>query len=118
MPKRDPRSQVQQALEAQRKEFIKKFGREPGPNDPLLFDPDADTPQSYPEERLRQEMVEAMLEAEMPGHLIYAYSKTGLLVNEHGYRNMSSADRREYDAAIAEYHKMTPEQQKEGVKAA
>jgi hypothetical protein len=33
------------AIEAQRRYFEEKFGRPPGPGDPLFFDPDADEPQ-------------------------------------------------------------------------
>ena len=36
---------VVSALERQREAFRRKFGREPGPSDPLFFDPDIDTPQ-------------------------------------------------------------------------
>src|SRR5262245_6071291 len=38
---------VQEALKRQRQLFIERFGREPGPKDPVFFDPDAegDTPQ-------------------------------------------------------------------------
>jgi hypothetical protein len=35
---------VHDALLKQRKAFIEKFGREPGPNDPVFFDPDKDIP--------------------------------------------------------------------------
>jgi hypothetical protein len=35
---------VYEALLEQRKAFIDKFGREPGPNDPVFFDPDKDVP--------------------------------------------------------------------------
>jgi hypothetical protein len=35
---------LQEALEAQRAAFTAKFGREPGPHDPIFFDPDADVP--------------------------------------------------------------------------
>jgi hypothetical protein len=31
-------------LEDARRAVIEKFGREPGPYDPVFFDPDADTP--------------------------------------------------------------------------
>ena len=36
--------QTRDALNEQRQAFIKNFGREPGPDDPIFFDPDADTP--------------------------------------------------------------------------
>jgi hypothetical protein len=35
---------VYEALLDQRKAFIDKFGREPGPGDPVIFDPDKDVP--------------------------------------------------------------------------
>jgi hypothetical protein len=35
---------MRDALLEQREAFIKKFGWEPGPGDPVFFDPDADTP--------------------------------------------------------------------------
>jgi hypothetical protein len=35
---------VHEALLEQRKAFIEKFGREPGPTDPVFFDPDKDVP--------------------------------------------------------------------------
>jgi hypothetical protein len=42
---------VHSALLEQRAAFVEKFGREPGPNDPVFFDPDADTPQPFPCEK-------------------------------------------------------------------
>jgi hypothetical protein len=36
--------QIMEALKTQRKAFRKKFGRDPGPGDPMFFDPDEDTP--------------------------------------------------------------------------
>jgi len=44
--------EIEEDLNEQRKKFIEKFGREPCPDDPLFFDPDADTPQPYPEKKL------------------------------------------------------------------
>jgi hypothetical protein len=47
---------------------------------------------------------------------VYAYQKTGFIVDEAGYKNMSPEDRAEYDAAIDEYfaiedaHKKGPKQ--------
>ena len=41
--KMDP--ELTRAMKNQLRAFKKKFGREPGPNDPVFFDPDADTPQ-------------------------------------------------------------------------
>jgi hypothetical protein len=44
--------------------------------------------------------------------LVYAYQRTGFIVNEIGYKNMSPDDRAEYDAAIDEYFAMEDAQEK------
>jgi hypothetical protein len=49
-------------LKGQREAFEEKFGRPPGPEDPLFFDPTADTPQPIPPEKI------AALEAMMAEH--------------------------------------------------
>jgi hypothetical protein len=95
---------VAETMRKHREAFIKKkFGREPRPDDPVFFDPDYDTPVALSEEKLRAQALKAMQAAGMPLHLVFAYAKTGFLVNERGYKNMSPADRAEYDAAIEEY---------------
>ena len=40
------------ALKAQKELFVKKFGREPGPSDPVFFDPDSDVPIPMSEEKI------------------------------------------------------------------
>ena len=55
--------QVQRIMEEQMKAFRKKFGRSPGPNDPVFFDPDADSPQPISEAKLRRVIVHAAQEA-------------------------------------------------------
>jgi hypothetical protein len=95
-----------EALREQRQAFIEKFGREPGPDDPVIFDPDADAPVPLSEEKVRAAMLEAMQAAEIPLQLVYAYAKTGFIVGEDGYKNMGLADRAAYNAAIEEYFSM------------
>jgi hypothetical protein len=50
-------------VERQLQAFREKFGREPGPDDPLFFDPDADTPQPFSLERSIEESARAMVAA-------------------------------------------------------
>jgi hypothetical protein len=45
------------SLEAMRRTFVEKFGREPGPDDPVMFDPEAPGPEPVP---LSQEKIDAM----------------------------------------------------------
>jgi hypothetical protein len=104
--------EAEQALEDQTKAFIAKFGRAPGPNDPIFFDPDSDVPRPYPEEKLKAEMLAAMRDAGIPPQFIYAYERTGVFVNENGYKSLSPADRREYNASIDEYFRLEKEAKK------
>jgi hypothetical protein len=51
--------ELHDAMLAQREAFRRKFGRDPGPNDPVFFDPDADTPLPISQQRIESELVEA-----------------------------------------------------------
>jgi hypothetical protein len=48
-------------------------------------------------------MIAAMRVAGIPPQFIYAYERTGFLLLEEGYKNLSPEDKTEYDAAIDEY---------------
>ena len=98
-----------EALERQRRAFVAKFGREPGPSDPLFFDPEADTPQQLTEGYVAKATLDTMRKAGTRPELVYAYQKTGLIVSKAGYENMTPEDRAEYDAAIDEYFRLEKE---------
>jgi hypothetical protein len=85
---------------------------EPGPDDPLIFDPDVDSPVAISKEKLCAQTLEGM-QAGSPPHLVFAYAKTGFMPSDAGYKNMPQADRATYDAAVAEYFAIV-EAQKEG----
>lgn len=104
MPKMPP--EMERVLKTARKRFIRKFGREPGPGDPLIFDEDADTQQQTDQQSVEAAMLDAMLRSGTPPSLIYAFRKTGRIVGEEGYRKLSPAERREWDAAIDEYYEL------------
>ena len=53
--------------------------------------------------KIKRDMIALMRSAGISPELIYAYERTGFLLNEAGYKNLSADDRAEYDAAIAEY---------------
>ena len=57
--------ELAQMLQENRDRFIEKFGRKPGPKDPLFFDPDSDSPEPVPytEDRLRQLLTDACKKA-------------------------------------------------------
>ncbi len=95
-----------EAIQQQIAAFRKKFGREPGPNDPIFFDPDADTPQPYPEEKFRREWNEVMDEAVRTGgirpELAYAAKKTGFIVTASNKEKLTRQQLKEWDDAVQE----------------
>ena len=78
--------EVHAVLLQQQEAFRKKFGRDPGPGDPMFFDPDADepTPMSMSDEEYDNEVLEAMRKAGAPPQFLHAYRKTGLIGVEYG----------------------------------
>ena len=66
---------VYEALSAQRKAFIDKFGREPGPCDPVFFDPDKDVPTPLDAERLDADLEKALQDAGIDPEKAVAFRK-------------------------------------------
>lgn len=65
-----------QVLKGQLQAFHEKFGRGPGPNDPVFFDPDYDTPTPWTEEKLTAEITEAARKAGVnPARLLELFRK-------------------------------------------
>jgi hypothetical protein len=56
---------VYEALLKQRRAFIDKFGREPGPDDPVFFDPDKDVPSPIGAERMGADLEKALRGADI-----------------------------------------------------
>ena len=52
-----------EAIVQQLKLFKEKFGREPGPKDPIFFDPDCDVPTPLSEAKLKRGLIEAARKA-------------------------------------------------------
>jgi hypothetical protein len=91
------------ALEAQVRRFEEKFGRPPGPDDPLFFDPDADEPQPVSLTGLETETVAVLEAAGICPAWIYAYQHTdGLLPRSDG-SFASARDQAEWDEVISRY---------------
>ncbi len=50
-------------MKKQLRSFRKKFGREPGPGDPVFFDPDAESPVPISEVKFETEVIKAARKA-------------------------------------------------------
>jgi hypothetical protein len=97
---------TEKLMRKQRKLFIRKFGREPTESDPVFFDEKANAPEPMKEGEFDSMMVSAMRAAGTDPLLVYVYQKTGFILNEQGYKNLSREDRAEYEAAVEEYYAM------------
>jgi hypothetical protein len=94
------------ALEAQVRRFEEKFGRPPGPDDPLFFDPDAAAPQPVSLTGMETQTV-AMLEAAgISPAWIYAYQHTGGLLPRPDGTFTTTDDQAEWDEVISRYLRM------------
>jgi len=71
-----------EGIQKQFQRFTEKFGRPPGPEDPIFFDPSADEPRPVIDEVMDQHMLEAMHKAGVRPEMIYAYQKTGRIVTQ------------------------------------
>jgi hypothetical protein len=88
--------EMKTVLGQQRQKFLEKYGREPGPTDPVFFD-------LPPLEHVEHALVEGMKEAGLDPAFIYAFEKTGLLVTEQNQHLIPEKDLDEWDEAIREY---------------
>ncbi len=98
---------VQSLIEEQLGLFREKFGRDPRRGEPLFFDPAAAVPRRLQLEPMEADIVKLMRQAKVHPRLIYAFEKTGRLLTESNRKNLSKADLAEWDAALAEYDRIS-----------
>lgn len=97
--------ELQTILLAQRDAFRQKFGREPGPDDPVFFDPAADRPAPMNDEVVDQWLLEALQKAGVDRALIHAYQKTGRLVTVDNKRFLTKRELKEWTDAVLEWRR-------------
>jgi hypothetical protein len=90
-------------LDQQRVAFVQKFGREPGPGDPILFDPNADQPTPFSEDQLNRSMTEGLLLMQVPHRFIYGFLKSGIFLTEANHKHVDPSAREAWDQALDEY---------------
>jgi hypothetical protein len=98
-----------EAITEQKRLFREKFGREPGPEDPLFFNPESPVPEFLSiesQEATWRALVQAAGESGMDPAMVYAMNKTGRIVTDQNLRFLSDADLREWNDAVGEYRQM------------
>jgi hypothetical protein len=102
------RPEVHEVLKDQERAFVAKFGREMGPDDPIFFDPNADTPQPMETDspEMRREFGEAAKNAGIPEELIYATNKTGIILTAENRDLLPDNQVKEFEDAVREYREM------------
>jgi hypothetical protein len=96
-------------LRAQVERFAETFGRPPGPDNPLFFDPDADEPQPMRLPDLERHTVQMLEAVELSPAWIYAYQHTAGLLPRPDSGFASEHDRSEWEEAIARYLRLHPD---------
>jgi len=102
---------IQDALAAQREAFRAKFGREPRPEDPILFDPEADEPTPFDDRRWTGQMTRVAAAAEAIGlHPAYieAWAEVGYVVTDANRHLFSAAQVDAYLQAVARHMEADP----------
>jgi hypothetical protein len=101
------------AIERESEAFQRKFGRKQGPNDPLFFDRNADTPQPVKEEELArgQEVLLTVLE-KLGAHPApcYAGRKCDFVVTTRSIHMIDDGQVEEWEAAIREWEELSGEE--------
>lgn len=97
------------AIKGQLHAFEMKFGRPPGPNDPIFFEPDLDVPTPISAQKIEDQMVTTMAIAGIPAYLIWGHMKTGLIPTEDNRHLMSADAKRDWKRAMREYDRDQPD---------
>jgi hypothetical protein len=95
----------QDVMEQAAQRFRAKFGREMGPDDPVLFDPDADEPVPIDEQKMVaevREQAERMADPVMRAHML-AFAEGGYMVTEMNQHTFSAHEVEAYLDAVARY---------------
>ena len=100
--------------------FREKFGRNPGPLDPLFFDPDSDHPVALSQAKLDRVwnlLVDTWLQRrEITPEIAYAMKKTGRIISEENRPLSSKEELAQWNEALNEYAQATSDKHsKKGV---
>src|SRR5262245_54783208 len=91
-------------LQRQREKFIARYGREPGPEDPIFFDVPSD-------DEYDAVVTKEMEQAGVAPAVIYAFRKTGRIITEENAKFVPASALEAWRHAIDEYEALMEAQQ-------
>jgi hypothetical protein len=95
---------LREMMQRQAERFRTKFGRDPGPEDPVFFDPDADEPRPFDPDTATREMTEELRQAGrdagIDAALIEAWCELGYVVTEDTRHLFSASDVAAWNEAV------------------
>ena len=86
--------------------FKEKFGREPGPDDPVYFDPDHPTPRPFDYQKLKAMMIAQLRKSKWPPEIIFAFDRMDRMLTEEDAHLWSDGDLAKWDNAIDDYFRL------------
>ncbi len=98
--------EIREALQSQRDAFRVKFGRDPGPDDSVFFDPDADEPTPMGKRQWDEGMTAMIAAAEAAGldpAYIHAWREVGYIVTSENEHLFSATEVKAYLDAVARH---------------
>ena len=93
-------------LEEQKQRFRAKFGRDPRPEDPVIWDESAAEPTPASEEDIHKTILSALIAAGSPPEFTYAFDKTGRLVTENNMHLLTPEEYQEWIDAVEEFRRL------------
>ncbi|MFJ8645876.1 hypothetical protein ACIRNI_07110 [Streptomyces sp. NPDC093546] len=97
---------MKKAMKGQLKAFREKFGRDPGPGDPLFFDPDADEPTPVTKEHfdgVLLDMAERAADMGIDPAFLHAWREVGYVVTEENRSTFTTAEVLAFGRAVARH---------------
>ncbi len=98
--------QLKAALLNQRQAFIEKFGREPGPQDPVFFDPNADAPTPLgadAQSDMWDDMLDAAEQAGIDPSYVHAARELGYWITESNQHLFSAMEAEAFFDAVSRH---------------
>src|SRR5215469_7426400 len=96
--------EVGEILQRQREKFVARYGREPGPDDPIFLDAPSD-------DEYDAAVTKAMEHAGVAPAVIYAFRKTGRIITEENAKFVPAAALEAWQHAIDEYEALMEDQE-------